>query len=175
MSKSMALIGNLVSSGAGSNELRDNAIAGGLGGLINKIPGVGMAKAIAQSMKQEATGSIAQKVLPSWLQRSYGNGKGGSASGKENNKGENGEEGSGSKNDLSNLTDSSGTNGTNAKSSILGDNEKNNDKKDNSNENHNKPNEGVGNQLLNNAINNDNNNGNNGSQGKTKDYDDFYE
>ena len=70
---------------------------------MSKIPGVGMAKAIGQAMKQEATGAIAQGILPNWLQRSYSNKNGGGAGGKNNQNGGNGEEGSNSKNDLPNF------------------------------------------------------------------------
>ena len=80
LKQAMALIGNLISNGAGSNELRDTAIAGGLGGMISKIPGSGLISGIGGSMMQEITGKAAQTVLPGWLQRSYGGG-GKSASG----------------------------------------------------------------------------------------------
>lgn len=174
MSKSMALIGNLVSSGAGSNELRDNAIAGGLGGLINKVPGVGMVKAIGQSMKQEASGSIAQGILPSWLQRSYGNRRGGGAGGGAGGgEGGPGDEGSGSKNDLLNLTSS--PSGGGAKDSINGNTKaesggNSGGTNGSGNANHNNLNDGKGNQMLNNALNNDSSKNDN-----QKRYDDFYE
>jgi hypothetical protein len=96
LKQSMALIGNLISNGAGSNELRDAAIAGGLGNLMGKIPGAGLLGGIGGAMKQEVVGKAAQKVLPSWLQRSYGNG-GGGAGGAKGSKGED-DKGSDSKN-----------------------------------------------------------------------------
>ena len=82
LKQAMALVGNLVSSGAGSNELRDTAIAGGLGGMVGKIPGMGLASAIGSSLKQEIAGKTAQKILPAWAQRSYSNGKKGGDGGK---------------------------------------------------------------------------------------------
>ena len=65
MQKSMALIGNLVSSGAGSNELRDNAVsAGGLakkaGGALGMVTGARAIKSIvgdAIAMKSRDLGS----------------------------------------------------------------------------------------------------------------------
>lgn len=65
MQKSMALIGNLVSSGAGSNELRDNAVsAGGLarkaGGALGLVTGARAIKSIvgdAIAMKSRDLGS----------------------------------------------------------------------------------------------------------------------
>jgi hypothetical protein len=74
----------LISNGAGSNELRDTAIAGGLGGVAGKIPGAGLLKGVGGSMKQEVTGAAAQKILPNWLQRSYGRGGGTKKGGDDN-------------------------------------------------------------------------------------------
>ena len=74
LKQTMSLIGNLISNGAGSNELRDSAITGGLGGLVGKIPGAGILGGIGSSMKQEIVGGAAQKILPYWAQRSYGGG-----------------------------------------------------------------------------------------------------
>ena len=65
MQKSMALIGNLVSAGAGSNELRDNAFtAGGLakkaGGILGTVTGARAIKSVisdAAAMKSRDLGS----------------------------------------------------------------------------------------------------------------------
>ena len=78
LKQAMALIGNLISNGAGSNELRDSAIAGGLSGLAKGIAGRTLTGkflgAVGRTMGQEIVGSAAQKILPSWAQRSYGGG-----------------------------------------------------------------------------------------------------
>lgn len=94
--QAMALIGNLISNGAGSNELRDTAISGGLGGLLQKTPGMALANAIGNSLKQEMAGKAAQKILPASMQRSYGNGRGGGDN-NNNNRGD-GKEGSDNQN-----------------------------------------------------------------------------
>lgn len=88
LKQAMALIGNLISSGAGSNELRDTAISGGLGGLIKKTPGMGLASAVGSALKQEVSGKAAQKILPSWAQRSYSNGRKGGGDSKGGGSGE---------------------------------------------------------------------------------------
>ena len=78
LKQAMALIGNLISNGAGSNELRDTAISGGLSGLAKGIAGRTLTGkflgAVGRTMGQEIVGSAAQKILPSWAQRSYGGG-----------------------------------------------------------------------------------------------------
>ena len=164
LKQAMALIGNLISNGAGSNELRDSAIAGGLSGVagnvLGKIPGSSWVSAIGSSMKQEITGKAAQKVLPSWAQRSYGNG------GKGGGKGDGKDKGSDSKNSSS----PSGSGGKNtAKDAIQGNggnSNKEKDDKDSNNTNDKKPNEGgTGNNMVNQAINN-------GGKG---DYNDLYD
>ena len=168
LKQSMALIGNLVSSGAGSNELRDTALAGGLTGLAGKvIPGAALASAIGGSLKQEVSGRAAQAILPSWAQRSYGNNRRNNSAGGGANGGD--DKGSGSHN--SNSPNFS-SNGNTAKNSIsaLGSNT-NDDKKNNSsiNDNLNKESvngNGTGNSLVSQAINNDKN---------KRDYDDLYE
>jgi hypothetical protein len=150
LKQSMALIGNLISNGAGSNELRDTAIAGGLGGMIGKIPGAGLLGALGSTMKQEIVGGAAQKILPSWLQRSYG---GGSRRGSEKG-GE--EKGSDSKNSNAPKT-AAGQNtaknaitGSGKSNSPTGEKKKNNDNTNNKKVENNK----KGNGLVNNAINN---------------------
>jgi hypothetical protein len=166
LKQSMALIGNLISNGAGSNELRDAAISGGLGGMIGKIPGAGILAGIGNSMKQEITGKAAQKILPSWAQRSYGGGKGGSGGGRDEN-------GSDSKNSKSPAGGSKNT----AKDAILGDG-KGNDSNKNITENKDNKNDdntndkkvdggGQGNNLVNNAIND--------TGKKSGGYDDLYD
>ena len=148
----MALIGNLISNGAGSNELRDAAVAGGLGGMIGKIPGTGLIAGIGSAMKQEITGKAAQKVLPSWAQRSYGNG------GKNSGGGEKDEKGSDSKNSNTPVA-SGGKNKVNEAINGLtatgndNKNGKNNNKNDNTNNKKTEDN-GTGNSLVNQAINN---------------------
>ena len=166
LKQSMALIGNLISNGAGSNELRDAAISGGLGGLVGKIPGAGLLAGVGSAMKQEVVGKAAQKILPSWAQRSYGNGgKGGGKGGDE--------KGSDSKNSNS-PKDTAGKNI--AKNAITGlgnekDDKKNDkgggDNKKNDNTNDKKAGGGQGNNLVSNAINN---------RGKSSGgYDDIYD
>ena len=164
LKQSMALIGNLISNGAGSNELRDAAISGGLGNLIGKVPGAGLLGAIGSSMKQEVAGKAAQKVLPSWAQRSYGNGaaRGGGGSNGD-------DKGSDSKNSNSPKQDQ----GSNvAKKAIQGTNTNKptgtTDKKDSGNTNDKKfDNKGKGNSMVTQAINN---------SGKRSDgYDDLYD
>ena len=167
LKQSMALIGNLISNGAGSNELRDAAIAGGLGNLMGKIPGAGLLGGIGGAMKQEITGKAAQKVLPSWLQRSYGNGGGGAGSAK----GSKGEDDKGS--DSKNSNAPAGNGKDTAKEAISGGGKNNpsasntggKDKKT-ENTNNKKPNGGTGNSIVNNAINN--------TPTKSDGYDDLY-
>ena len=161
----MALIGNLISSGAGSNELRDAAIAGGLTGLAGKIPGAGILTGIGSSMKQEITGKAAQKILPSWAQRAYGNGsKGGAASGgKDVQAGDGGSDSQNSNSPIaSNLKNT-------AKEAILGgaDGGKQDNNKGAGNTNDKAPNENKGNALVKNIINN--------TGSKPGDYDDLYD
>jgi hypothetical protein len=157
LKQAMALIGNLISNGAGSNELRDTAIAGGLGGLMgnvaSKIPGSGIAKAVGGAMYQEVVGAAAQKILPSWAQRSYG--YGGAKSG--GSKGE-AEKGSDSKNSNSPI---SGAGKNTAKSAITGSGKSNSpktggEKKKDENANNKKTESGEkGSSLVNTAINNE--------------------
>ena len=167
LKQAMALIGNLIASGAGSNELRDSAIAGGLGGLAGKIPGVGLAAAIGSAMKQEVSGKAAQTILPKFLQRNQGGGGG------KGDKGGKDDKGSDSKNDNS-PKGSSGK--TDAKNAILGGGGNNGNPKDSKtannknddNTNTQKPNgNGKGDDMVNQAINNKQNDGGG--------YDDLYD
>ena len=161
----MALIGNLISSGAGSNELRDAAISGGLTGLAGKIPGMGLLGGIGSSMKQEITGKAAQKILPSWAQRAYGNASKGGAGGGKDDKGA-GNSDSDSQN--SNSPIASNLKNT-AKEAILGggnDTKQNDNQKGLGNTNDKEPNKNKGNALVNNIINN---------SSKPGDYDDLYD
>ena len=166
LKQSMALIGNLISSGAGSNELRDTAISGGLGGMFRRIPGAGLLSGIGSSMKQEITGKAAQKVLPSWAQRSYGNGtaRGGAAKESES------EKGSDSKNSNSPISTANKNVAKNAISGgIKGPNttaSKGNSPNNNAN-NKKVDDKGKGNSLVNNAINN--------KPIKSDGYDDLYD
>lgn len=149
LKQTMALIGNLISNGAGSNELRDAAITGGLSGLAGKIPGAGLLGAVGGAMKQEIVGKAAQKVLPSWAQRSYGNGGGGMGARKDSGD----EKGSDSKN--SNTPTPAGKD--TAKNAIMGGDTKKDEKKTEQKENTNnkKPeNKDSGNSLVKDAINN---------------------
>jgi hypothetical protein len=150
LKQAMALIGNLISNGAGSNEMRDAAVAGGLGGMIGKIPGAGLIAGAGSAMKQEITGKAAQKVLPSWAQRSYSNG------GKDS-KAAQSDKGSDSKNDSKLM--SAGKEA--AKNAILGggneakENAGGNEKKDSDNTNDKKPEgTGQGNNMVTAAISN---------------------
>ena len=164
LKQTMALIGNLISNGAGSNELRDAAITGGLGGMIGRIPGAGFLSGIGSTMKQEITGRTAQAILPSWAQRSYGNGARHAASGK----GGKDEKGSDSQNSKS----PAGAGKNAAKDAINGGGKEDdkgsaNEKKDD-NTNDKKPEgEGRGNSLVDDAINDNKSSGNN--------YDDLYD
>ena len=156
LKQSMALVGNLVASGAGSNELRDTAISGGLGGLVGKTPGMALMKAIGSTMKQEVTGRAAQAILPSWAQRSYGNGsKGGGAAGGAKGGGD--EKGSDSKNSNSPVASSGNSIAKNAISggtSGGGKGTSSDNKKDGGNTNDKKVDGGgQGSSLVNNAIN----------------------
>ena len=169
LKQSMALIGNLVASGAGSNELRDSAIAGGLSGVAGKfMPGMALMKAIGGSMMQEVSGKAAQKILPSWAQRSYGNGGGGKGGGDKKDGGD--EKGSDSKNSNSPNTSSkkdaakSAITGGDAKKS--GGNEKDNNK-NSDNTNNKKTDGGKGSGIVDAAINN--------KQTKSDGYDDLYD
>ena len=167
LKQAMSLIGNLVSSGAGSNELRDAAVGGGLGGLIGKTPGMAFMGAIGGAMKQEITGKAAQSVLPSWAQRSYGNGgKGG--------KGGDAAKGDGDKKDTDSKNSNSPTLGNNkntAKNAINGTTKAitggENKKPTNDNTNNKKVDNGQGSNLVNNAINN--------TKSKPSDYNDIYD
>jgi hypothetical protein len=84
--KAMALVGNLISSGAGSNELRDHTLtagrlAGKVGGALATVTGVRAVKSIlsdALSMKSRDLGSRLAGVSD------HNSGKGGSASGNGN-------------------------------------------------------------------------------------------
>lgn len=150
LKQAMALIGNLISNGAGSNEMRDAAVAGGLGGMLGKIPGAGLVSGSLGAMKQEITGKAAQKILPSWAQRSYANGGKGGKDGKA-------DKGSDSKNNS--MPVSAGKDA--AKQAITGggndqkENSGGNDKKPSDNTNDKKPEgNGQGNNIVNSAINN---------------------
>lgn len=166
LKQSMALIGNLISNGAGSNEMRDAAIAGGLKGLAGRIPGVGFTSAIGGAMKQEIVGKAAQKVLPYWAQRSYGNGSRSSGDSKSGD-----EKGSDSKNSKSPTSDNKNT----AKNAITGKNEGKENKKDGINKKNNNTNDkkvngggGQGNNMVKRAIDNNNDKPSGG-------YDDLYD
>ena len=169
LKQSMALIGNLISNGAGSNELRDTAIAGGLGGMLSRIPGAGILSGIGSSMKQEITGKAAQKVLPAWAQRSYGNGSARGGVARDSGAKDGDEKGSDSKNPNSPKTS---TTKNTAKNAITGSTKPtptgNKEKKSNENTNDKKVDGGgKGNSLVNNAINN--------TEQKSDGYDDLYD
>lgn len=149
LKQSMALIGNLVSNGAGSNELRDAAIAGGLSGALGSIPGSGIVGGIGTSIKQEVTGKTAQSILPSWAQRSYSGKRGGGNNAQKDEL--LGELGSDSQNSNSPI---SGSGKTSALNAIMGKDNNSNKKQNNddsNNKNDNKPNRGDS--LVNNLIN----------------------
>ncbi len=167
LKQSMALIGNLVASGAGSNELRDAAVQGGLGGMIKRIPGVGFVGAIGSSMYQEMSGKAAQKILPYWAQRSYGNGTN-RGKGKDDDNGKDKDKDKDS--DSKNSNSPTSTSKTGAKDAIAGGGGGGDgNKKTNDNTNDKKVGGGKGESMVNDAINDS---GNNGKKG---DYTDLYE
>ena len=168
LKQAMALIGNLISNGAGSNELRDTAISGGLSGLAKGVMGRTLTGkflgAVGRTMGQEIVGSAAQKILPSWAQRSYGGG-GSRGGGKKDG---DDDKGSDSKNSNS-PTKSTGQ--SSAKKAITGSSQGGKTKGDGENKNSNNTNsqkvEGKGNDIVNNAINN--------TEKKSDGYDDIYD
>ena len=168
LKQAMALIGNLISNGAGSNELRDTAISGGLSGLAKGVMGRTLTGkflgAVGRTMGQEIVGSAAQKILPSWAQRSYGGG--GAKGGGKKDGGD--DKGSDSKNSNS-PTKSTGQ--SSAKKAITGSSQGGKTKGDGENKNSNNTNsqkvEGKGNDIVNNAINN--------TEKKSDGYDDIYD
>ena len=168
LKQAMALIGNLISNGAGSNELRDTAISGGLSGLAKGVMGRTLTGkflgAVGRTMGQEIVGAAAQKILPSWAQRSYGGG--GSRGGGKKDGGD--DKGSDSKNSNS-PTKSTGQ--SSAKKAITGSGQGGKTKGDGENKNSNNTNsqkvEGKGNDIVNNAINN--------TEKKSDGYDDIYD
>lgn len=165
LKQSMALIGNLISAGAGSNELRDAAIAGGLGGMIGKIPGAGLISGIGSAMKQEITGKAAQKILPSFLQRSYGGGKGGKGGDEKGKDAKNGNSPKGGGKDPAKAAISAVGNSNDKNNS----NGSPNDKKDD-NTNDKKPEgNGQGNNMVTDAITKG------GGQGNGGGFDDIYD
>jgi hypothetical protein len=157
--KTMALVGNLISSGAGSNELRDHTLtagrlAGKVGGALATVTGVRAVKSIlsdALSMKSRDLGSRLAGVSD------HNSGKGGSASGNGNTR---------------EAADQNGTSGaTNNEKPTYGNNPSaanqaiNNNQKqfkmsdwglsNNDNTNTSKVNNNKGNGMINNAINGD--------------------
>lgn len=166
LSKSMALIGNLVSSGAGSNELRDSAIAGGLGGVIDKMPGssiLGAPGAIWSGMKSEASSAVAHALLPKGLQRNYGQEGGGS--------GGNDGGGSDSKNDKN--PSGGDAQGNIIKNALLGNDPGGGDNNNENNDDNANNNDVNNDSMLFNAINNDNDNDKNNNNDDDG-YDEIY-
>ena len=153
MQKSMALIGNLVASGAGSNELRDNAFsAGGLarmakgaaGGALGALGTLSGAKA-AKSILSDAAG-MKSRDLASKLLDKVGLGMAGNTSDKDGNKDPGGTSGA-----RNSEKASYGSEPNAAKNAIQNEGFKTSfDKKDNANNN--QPNQKK-NDMLANAIN----------------------
>ncbi|MGN1060295.1 MAG: Mbov_0396 family ICE element transmembrane protein [Candidatus Coproplasma sp.] len=153
LKKSMGLIGNLVQAGAGSNEMRDNAIAasglrralGTIGGGLATVSGLNFAKGVigeAVNMKK--------KEYAAGILNTLGLGNGKSSTGGAPNAGGKGEEGdSDSKND-----DKPKFNGNqNAVKDAIGGNNSNGQNNQLDNKNGSQP-LGFGNQMVNDAINN---------------------
>lgn len=162
LKQTMALIGNLVSNGAGSNELRDAAISGGLSGVLSKVPGAGFVSSVGNSIKQELSGKAAQKVLPSWAQRSYASG----ANKSDGEKKDGEEKGSDSQNSNSPTLTGNKNAARDAINGSGGSNKHNGKQQvDNANNQQAKTND-KGNNMVNNAINNVKSVG---------DYDDIYD
>lgn len=163
LQKSMALIGNLVSSGAGSNELRDNAITGGgiarmakgfagsaLGGL-STITGIRAGKSIINDALNAKSRDLGEKLL-----KKIGLGVGdnrvkpGENENNDDNASQNSEQPNyGNNNEIEDIL--SGNNPLDDNASRNSDNTNNNEL-----------NNSRGDNMINNAIANDNNNNNNG-------------
>lgn len=176
MQKSMALIGNLVSQGAGSNELRDNISAGGLARMARGM--VGTPFSPLRSIVNDALAMKSRDIGASWLNK-VGLGLSGGTSDSNGVKDPSGDGGSGGSggssgsqnNEKPNYSSNSGSDKT--KEAIQGGfdlswkggNNSKGDKKDDNNANNDQSKQNK-NDLVSNAINNGgeqggNNNGNN--------------
>lgn len=147
LKKSMALIGNLVQAGAGSNELRDNELAAGgmrralgaMGGALATATGLSAAKGIVSSAIDSKKRDLGERLLARMGMPIKDNratiGKGANEDSDSQN------------------TDSPkyGEGGSDAvKDAIQGSNPR--EKKDNNQNDNNQPNGGNGNNMINNAI-----------------------
>lgn len=163
MKKAMALVGNLVTSGGGSNELRDNAFAGNalggalLGGL-KAVSGVALkpvtwgASRVGNAVNRGVEDKIGNKIFGSH----YGGGKDGTT-GDRNLAGDDNERGNGNGNH--NEAQVEGNNNLGELIRNSGDRQGNNN--DNNNNNNDNLNRDRGNAVLNAMQNQDNLGGNN--------------
>lgn len=177
LKKSMALIGNLVSSGAGSTELRDNALTGGglarmakglagsaLGGLAT-LTGAKAAKSIVNDAMSAKSRDLGEKLL-----KKMGIG----IADNRTREGEGGNEDAGSDSQNSERpTYGDGNSALDAISNIgdVGLNRENENNIDNDNANHNQ----INNNLLDNSLNNIDINNDNRHTGAMKEEDNEWE
>jgi hypothetical protein len=163
MQKSMALIGNLVSQGGGSNELRDNFSAGGLARMAKGM--IGTPFAPLRSIVNDALAMKSRDIGASWLNK-VGLGLSGGTSDSKGVKDPGGDGGSGgSSASQNNEKPSYGSDANKTKDAIQnsgfstsftsGKKGKDGDNKNNDNANNDKPNQKK-NDLVSNVINNDN-------------------
>lgn len=165
MQKSMALIGNLVSQGAGSNELRDNFSAGSLARMAKGI--VGTPFTPLRSIVNDALAMKSRDIGSNWLSK-VGLGLSGGTSDKNGVKDPGGENGSGgSSGSQNNEKPSYGSDANKTKDAIRdsgfstsftagsGNKGKDGDHKNNDNANNDQSKQNKNN-LVSNVINNDN-------------------
>ena len=163
MQKSMALIGNLVSQGGGSNELRDNFSAGGLARMAKGM--IGTPFAPLRSIVNDALAMKSRDIGASWLNK-VGLGLSGGPSDGKGVKDPGGDSGSGgSSGSQNNEKPSYGSDANKTKDAIQnsgfstsftsGKKGKDGDNKNNDNANNDKPNQKK-NDIVSNVINNDN-------------------
>lgn len=163
MQKSMALIGNLVSQGGGSNELRDNFSAGGLARMAKGM--IGTPFAPLRSIVNDALAMKSRDIGASWLNK-VGLGLSGGTSDSKGVKDPGGDGGSGgSSGSQNNEKPSYGSDANKTKDAIQnggfstsftsGKKGKDGDNKNNDNANNDKPDQKK-NDLVSNVINNDN-------------------
>ena len=163
MQKSMALVGNLVSQGGGSNELRDNISAGGLARMARGM--VGTPFSPLRSIVNDALAMKSRDIGASWLNK-VGLGLSGGTSDSNGVKDPGGDSGSGGSsgsqnNEKPNYSSNSGSDKT--KEAIQGGfdlswkggNNSKGDKKDDDNANNDQSKQNK-NDLVSNVINNDN-------------------
>ncbi len=163
MKKAMALVGNLVTSGGGSNELRDNAFAGNaLGGaLMGGLKTVAGVVTKPASWATDRIGNAVNRGIEDRIGKSLfgsGNGNGANGNGNAINDGNNQNEDNANHNEVQ-----QGENNNNIGNLIRNDNENNNNNGNNNannNINNNNTNQNRENSIIN-AMSNNNNNENN--------------